>query len=511
MSKTKNLMCRQAKALAVCALTALGALSSPAQELIYQEDFETDGEAANPQRYTTVGKDVYEIDRKAELNNQDQLGPVFFAHNNEVSFVGVPGVTLGRRMVMAWDLAISSAEASPAMLELYDSGVKWLLNNKAKAKIVVIPGGSVESLGVLGKRLIDAGHELVADDTGVAEADVATQGDMLFKVGGDSRGGLAKLPMLLVSSSNADEVLIANTGSPTPLESKKGKIEVPGHPAAGGKTGEFDIATGTFTYELLGNELPFNSIILASFTALGEDPPVTRPLIMLMNGPNDTPKGVNFGGGPFRNFSGKRFFGGAGINKWTLPDQLDRSLTLRPINVAGKKNVKLTIALAGTFLDFERSSLTRGGADYLEVAIDTDGNGPNEFQRLMFFTPPSGSDKFVNDFETNPAKPTRLGLEFKDVTYDIPATATSLVIQLRLLSTWWNEVFAFDNIRVTAGDIAVPKAISVARSGADVVITYTGGVLHSSATVNGTYTAEAGAASPLTVRNAKGARYYLVK
>lgn len=43
---------------------------------------------------------------------------------------------------------------------------------------------------------------------------------------------------------------------------------------------------------------------------------------------------------------------------------------------------------AGTFLDFERSSFARGSVDYLEVVIDPDANGPKEFERLIFFTPP---------------------------------------------------------------------------------------------------------------------------
>ena len=125
-----------------------------------------------------------------------------------------------------------------------------------------------------------------------------------------------------------------------------------------------------------------------------DSPAVTRPFIMLINGPNDTPKGTVFGGGPFTGQHGQRFFCGAGMNKWPLPtDELDRYLTLKPINVAGKKNVKLTFAAAGTFLDFERSSLARGGADYMEIAIDTDGAGPKEFERLVFFTPPTGADR----------------------------------------------------------------------------------------------------------------------
>src|SRR5262245_61689248 len=156
-------------------------------QLIYQEDFETDGEAANPQRYTTVGRDVYEVDRiRNELGNQDQIGPIYFAHNNEVSYTGVPAPTPARRMAMAWDLAITEADTTPATLNLFDSAIKWLLNNKTGAKIVVAPAGT--TLGVLGERLTAAGHTLVDDDTSVPDEQLTTLGDMLFHAGGGSRG-----------------------------------------------------------------------------------------------------------------------------------------------------------------------------------------------------------------------------------------------------------------------------------------------------------------------------------
>ncbi len=616
---------------------ALFAGTIMAQELIYQEDFETDGEAASPKRYTTIGRDVYEVARiRGELGNQDQIGPIYFAHNNEVSYTGVPAPTGGRRMVMAWDLAITEADTSPAMLRLFDSAVKWLLNNKTGAKIVVTPAGA--NLGVLGERLVAAGHTLVDDDTTVPDEQITTLGDMLFHASGGSRGARAAFPMIVINSADADDVLTSSIGTPALFQPGKGSVSAASHPGAGGLTGDFDVAKAAFTWQLMGDTLPSNATILASFTqsvppsvasladveamvagtkqsastsgtiaALdfndnsegnwpGGDPvpggatgvwgvrvtgklnvttagtytiasgaddgvrvridtnrngldvadtiisdpgphghtiiygnvtfpatgaydievlaynsggngdmelsvsltagagktgldadtsawellgtpgaasPVkaqgafqvtaytpaggdvqrTLPLVMLLNGPNDTPPGSVFGGGPFVGQSGQRFFGGAGMNKWTVPETTDRSVTLRPVSVAGKTKVKLTIAVAGTFLDFERSGGTRGSADYLEVVVDTDGAGPKDFERLIFFTAPTGADKFVDDFTTRPKSPTRLGLTFKDVTYDIPAGATDLIVEVRALSTWWNEIFAFDNIRITAGDL----------------------------------------------------------
>src|SRR6266566_5685918 len=66
------------------------ACSVSAQTLIYQEGFNTDGETNVPPRYTTTGRDVYELPRiQAEIaapNNFDQKGPLYWAHNFDVSF-----------------------------------------------------------------------------------------------------------------------------------------------------------------------------------------------------------------------------------------------------------------------------------------------------------------------------------------------------------------------------------------------------------------------------------------
>ena len=74
---------------------------SAAQQLIYQEGFNTDGEAASPQRYTTTGRAVFTVEQLDP--GLLQAGPVYWAHNFEVpnSFVGVPSPTPARRAILA--------------------------------------------------------------------------------------------------------------------------------------------------------------------------------------------------------------------------------------------------------------------------------------------------------------------------------------------------------------------------------------------------------------------------
>ena len=93
------------------------------------------------------------------------------------------------------------------------------------------------------------------------------------------------------------------------------------------------------------------------------------------------------------------------------------------------------VGLAATVLDFENT-------DYLRISIDPDGDGPKDFQVLSNFigTP----QKSISDGKTE------LTTEFKDVTFDVPAGATNLVVRFDAQSTFYNEIIAFDNVRITA-------------------------------------------------------------
>ena len=89
--------------------------------------------------------------------------------------------------------------------------------------------------------------------------------------------------------------------------------------------------------------------------------------------------------------------------------------------------------VAASTLDFETS-------DFFDVKIDPDNSG--SFQDLIHFTAPSGNDKFFSDGTTD------LNIALKEITYDIPDGATNLVIRIEAEATWWNEIVAFDYIRV---------------------------------------------------------------
>src|SRR5688572_6743370 len=131
-----------ARARALLSFAALSMASISAADLIYQERFNNDGSAATPARYTFTGRDVYEVPRiQSELANFDQKGPLYWAHNFDVSYVGNPTIP-ARRAMFTWRSDPNGGAASADLLNLWNSTVSWLLSNKANATIVVHPNAA---------------------------------------------------------------------------------------------------------------------------------------------------------------------------------------------------------------------------------------------------------------------------------------------------------------------------------------------------------------------------------
>lgn len=641
-----------ARLVLTAAALALSTVAVTAAELLHQEGFNDDGAAANPPRYTVTGgfKSEAPHDPANVGNATDQLGPVYWSRNTEVSYVGVPAPTRGRRALLVWDGTLGDGTASADMLRLIANTVKWLANDKANATVVFTP--NIAAAQGLADHLATLGYAPVDDDG--TTSDTAYPADAVVKAPGGLPSRFANAPqgVLTFSSLDHDDMLTSSIGATAAFEAGPGALLAPAHPVAAGVPTNFTVATGSFTWNLMGDILPggattvatmirtippgvaslaeveamaagtkqatktsetttaldysdasagdwtvdnpvpggatgvwglvakgrldvktagrysfalgmddgarlridrnrnglgpednvivedvagahrarygdvtfdatglydfevvvFNSgggggiemsvstqaggadtsainggtwellgqtsgqvelsgaIAVDAYVPGGPDQEVTVPLLVLLNGPTDTPPGSVFGGGPFSGFEGGGFFAGSGLNKW-IPEDIGalggyRAVRLQPVNVAGKPDVKVTIALAATFLDFET-------ADFLDLIAYPNGAGGSEV-RLARYSAPTANDKYFIDVQNGLIN--RLGLEFQDVTYDVPAGATELVIELRSFTTWWNEIVGFDDIRITSGAIASdPLTITgISRAGAgalDVVCT----------------------------------------
>jgi hypothetical protein len=629
------------------------AQSSLAQTLIYQEGFNSDGETNVPPRYTTTGRDVYEVPRiQSERNNFDQKGPIYWAHNFNVSFAGVPNIP-ARRMILTWRTDPAGGAASPDLLQLFDSSVKWLLNNKTNARIVVNP--SAASINELAAQLTAAGHTVVDDDTATYPDEQDVPGDLFIHGPGannPSRFAMVPKPVIVMNEPDYDDMLVGSIGSLATFDPGQVTIAAVGHPAAGGKTGSFtgfnvpaqpfglvgsflppgattlatatrvippavnnlgdvdamiagtkqhdkttnntiaDIdfsdassgswfvdnaipggyagnwglrvqgkltvstagtyriavgsddgarlqidldkngftaadtviedpgphghqivyadvnfaATGTYDFEVRsynrggGGDLEVSvsnvavpvpddaldsgywevlsqtgasavklqaAATVTGYLATGPNVQVQVPLFVLLNGPTDSPPGSFYDGGALFGFEGTGFFGAAGLNKWDYPaGQTYRSLQLKAVNVAGKSNVKLTVALAATTVDFETS-------DFINIVVYTNGLASNPTTLANFHGVQDAIQPWMADQMENYVR--RLTRQFTDFTYDIPAGAANLIVEMRVATTWWTEIAAFDNIRITEGAIIEqPRFDPPTLTGGNVRIAWTG-------------------------------------
>jgi len=627
--------------------------------VFFQEGFNDDGEAANPARYTTEGRDVYETGTIA-----GQEGPAYWAHNFEVSFVGVPAPTHARRAIFAWNNNMPADTVTDDLLQLFGSTMAWLANDMAGATICFSPGAAGTGDQVLVDYLETQGYTVIHDDDPALDIPVADAYVHTSTTATDpSRLTLLTKGVLTYNGPDHDDMLVSSIGAGAVVFAPSGASITPAnHPAAGGKTGSFQVlSSGDGTFDLPGDILPLDSTVVAEFTrtipptaaslaevdamvagtkestqftgtardmdfdlnspgdwsfaspipgdpqdvfgvvvegtldvsvagayslALGVDdgarlrididqngidandtiinedaggahravygdptfptsgdyafeitwfnsgggaslefsaaiapgagersainsgawevlgapvdlqgnislpndatvttyvpggPPVeeTIPLLVVLEAPEEG--GIVFGGGPFVGFEGTGFFAASAANKWAYPAPLTyRSLTLAPVDVSGRQDVKLTVALAATLIDFETS-------DFLDIMAY-----PNDLTstpvRLARYSAPNDASKFFVDVDNGNAN--QLSLNFRDVTYDIPAGATQLVLEFRTETTWWNEIVAFDNVRLSEGSIAPPSLSVTANPAGDLMLTFDQGVLESATTVDGTY------------------------
>lgn len=249
-----------------------------------------------------------------------------------------------------------------------------------------------------------------------------------------------------------------------------------------------------FLFQLLGEDAGQEPVRLENDISVTTYVPMAmvteqRPFLLVVEG------GGALLGGPLTGFEGNGFWAGADLNEpsyeplFSVPE-MPRSLTMQSVDVRGLENVQVTVAVAGSDVDFE-------DPDFFRILADPDGAGPEpyvvlaEFRQFPVGDPNRGALGDILD-----GQKTILRSRFKDVTYDITG-ATDLVIRFEGHCTFFNEVMGFDNVRVTAKGPDLPE-IKARREGANVVVEFTG-VLQASDTVDGTYSDVNGATSPLVL------------
>ncbi len=218
----------QLRALMACSMALSGFVRmSMAQEVLLQEGFNDDGSASNPPRYTVTGgfksEPPHSVDDVSSAS--DQTGPVYWARNTDVSFVGVPAPTAGRRAILVWDGAIASGEASPDMMKLIANTVKWLAKDKANATVLVSP--NVAAAQGLADDLTASGYSVADDDPSIAED--ALVADALIKAPGGNPSRFANSPqgVLTFSASDLDDMLLSSIGTTATFTADRPPLRLP--------------------------------------------------------------------------------------------------------------------------------------------------------------------------------------------------------------------------------------------------------------------------------------------
>lgn len=499
-------------------------------EVIYTENFNSEGEGT---RYTVEGRGF--------VPKNGQVVPVpagtsYWGRNVDVlakgEVVGVPFPSPARRVTMLFNHGLDPAFLTPEGKKLIDGVIQWLTDGKQKMVVMFSNPAGAESLGdqYLVSSLTAAGHTVIDDDVAgfpvLADIITAKKVDMIINssTGGDPiRLANAAVPLLCFASDLAGDMLLATRAlSDSTFDPGDVKIAASSHPIAAGLPATFKFVTDAQPFDTVGLGLPPGSIAVATYQVTdAEGVATTHPFVVA------TEKGVQLLGGLINGMEGTGFWAGADLNEpniSTPPDDpartgqlAGRALTLNPVDVTGKTDLKLTLALAGTEVDFDGP----GGDDYLSIKVDLNNTG--EYVELARYGAPSGTEKFLVEMIKGgdgmggppelvlPDRTKRVSITAKDFTYDIPAGATKLVVRFEALCTFWNEIMAFDNIRIHSGPLTVAKpTIAIKRDGDNVVVDFTG-VLQSTGTANGAWADVPGAPkSPLTIDKAtQGSKLFL--
>ena len=253
-------------------MAAVGlACSTSAQEILFQETFEDDG---SENRYYVEGGAVYELeDIRSDLSiNQDMAGPIYWARNTEVSFVGVPAPVPAKRAIMSWSNTITEDDVTDDFKAFFLDAVKWMAGDGQKVLFSPPPMNDGEL--VLVAILEENGYTVSEDENsssgsgGLPPVSGSEAVDMVIMGKGISSSRFAnyKKPVLTYMASAHDDMLVSSIGSTLTTELGPVAIKASDHAAAGGRSDEHEFVSGSHAFDLPGAILPTDATVVASFS-----------------------------------------------------------------------------------------------------------------------------------------------------------------------------------------------------------------------------------------------------
>lgn len=415
---------------------AWGLLSSSfaSAQLIYQENFE-----GNASGYT-LEDPGYE-----PQTPENGWSPAIWGLNNLGPQIGLASNAPANRAAILWnhDPAVLADDFTSEALDVWVSLADWSMGvnapaNRSGKRIAFFPGYSAyETVDAIRSKLVQAGYN-GANITEVGADPLAidpSQTDLVIYSSEQAGAVFVSLPVPLITFSAPDHDDNAIVGLGTTLNfTDPVQLSVPqayqNHPALGGKGTDGQLLWTNTGVALQGLGIPHNG---GKAIAQVEDPNTGElaPAIFVID------KGSPLLGAFNPDPEGDRYIVGSALNKFG--STLERKLELKPVNVAGVTS------------DFEPG-------DYLILEVDPDGSGPKGIEVVEEFWGVDDATSSCNKGLSNgdvAGQPGDICLkpDFVDYTFPIPAGATDMVLSFRGLTTWGNEIFAIDNIRVFSGDL----------------------------------------------------------
>ena len=246
------------------------AINVSAQDILFQETFEDDGSES---RYTVEGGAVYELVdiRNDDSLNSDMAGPIYWARNTEVSFVGVPAPIPAKRAIMSWSNSITEDDVTDEFKAFFLDAVKWMAGDGKK--ILFSPAPMNDGELVLVAILEENGYTVSEDEnsssgsgglppvSGSEAVDMVIMGTNVAV----SRFAIYKKPVLTYMASAHDDMLVSSIGITLTTELGPVAIKASEHAAAGGRSDEHEFVSGSHTFELPGAILPTDATVVAAF------------------------------------------------------------------------------------------------------------------------------------------------------------------------------------------------------------------------------------------------------
>ena len=246
------------------------AINVSAQDILFQETFEDDG---SDSRYTVEGGEVYElVDIQSDLSiNQEMAGPIYWARNTEVSFVGVPAPVPAKRAIMSWSNTITEDDVTDGFKAFFLDAVKWLAGDGKKVLFSPPPMNDGEL--VLVAILENNGYTVSEDENsssgsgGLPPVSGSAAVDMVIMGKGVSSSRFAnyKKPVLTYMASAHDDMLVSSIGATLTTELGPVAIKASDHAAAGGRSDEHEFVSGSHAFDLPGTLLPTDATVVAAF------------------------------------------------------------------------------------------------------------------------------------------------------------------------------------------------------------------------------------------------------